>query len=139
MNNKPNRLLNSWAYKKAASLVNTTLASPAKLLNLVAGAQKKLARGSGKFNDIYASVAASIRLLKAYAAGEYREISLESIGLIIASIIYFVMPIDVLPDFIIGLGLTDDAALLAWTLKAVAADIEKFLGWEQTQNNNLEE
>lgn len=128
---KPNRLLNSWAYKKASALVKSTLQSPEKLLDLVANAQSKAGKNrGGELAGVFDSITASFRLLKAYAVGEYRQISFESIALIVASIIYFVMPFDVLPDFIIGLGFVDDAALLAWTFKAVAEDLSAFVKWE---------
>ncbi len=130
---KPNWLLRSRAYLKAVDLVSGMTASPSRLIELVARAQGKLTkRQGGKFNDILNSVTASFRLIKAYAAGDYRDISLESLGLIVASIIYFVMPLDVLPDFIVGLGLTDDAALFAWTLRSVAGDLERFMQWENS-------
>jgi len=129
---KPNWLLNSRAYKKASELVKVTIGSPEKLLELVKNAQLK-AMGKEKLASLLEPITASFRLLKAYANGQYRDISLESLALIVASIIYFVMPIDVIPDFIIALGFTDDAALLAWTLKSVSSDIEKFLKWESDE------
>ena len=86
----------------------------------------------GKLAEVLGSTRAAFRLLKAYAGGEYRDISLKSLTLIVSSIIYFVMPIDVLPDFILALGLTDDAALLVWTFQSVSEDIERFIKWETT-------
>jgi uncharacterized membrane protein YkvA (DUF1232 family) len=131
---KPNRILNSWAYKKARSLVSSTLQSPERLLDLVANAQPKAGQDrGGRLAGVFDSITASFRLITAYAAGEYRQISLESMALIVASIIYFVMPFDAVPDFILGLGLLDDAALLAWTFRSVAQDIEAFIGWEKDQ------
>jgi uncharacterized membrane protein YkvA (DUF1232 family) len=131
---KPNRILNSWAYKKARSLVSSTLQSPERLLDLVANAQPKAGQDrGGRLAGVFDSITASFRLIKAYAAGEYRQISLESMALIVASIIYFVIPFDAVPDFILGLGLLDDAALLAWTFRSVAQDIEAFIGWEKDQ------
>ncbi|NNC98703.1 MAG: DUF1232 domain-containing protein [Gammaproteobacteria bacterium] len=124
-------LLQSRAYRKARSLVDATVGNPERLLALVANAQTKTTRDlSGRLSAVLDSTAAAFRLLKAYARGEYRQISFESLALIVASIIYFVMPLDVFPDFIVALGLTDDAALLAWTFRTVAGDIEKFLAWE---------
>ena len=134
---KPNWLLRSRAYKKALDLVTATIRSPERLLELVSSAQLK-AVGKEKLAGLLEPIGASFRLLKAYAKGEYRDISLESLALIVASIIYFVMPIDVIPDFIIALGFTDDAALLAWTFKSVAADIEKFLEWEKEEEKIID-
>ena len=125
-------LLNSRAYQKASRLVSATINSPQQLLKLVENAQAKLLRNNdGKLADVIESTRAAFRLLKAYAAGDYRDISLKSLTLIVASIIYFVMPIDVVPDFILALGLADDAALLAWTFKSVAEDFSRFIEWEK--------
>jgi uncharacterized membrane protein YkvA (DUF1232 family) len=33
-------------------------------------------------------------------------------GILLAALAYFILPIDVLPDFIVGLGFTDDMAVL---------------------------
>jgi uncharacterized membrane protein YkvA (DUF1232 family) len=48
-------------------------------------------------------------------------------------VVYFVMPVDLIPDFIAGLGFVDDAALLARTMKSVKSDIDDFKTWEERQ------
>jgi uncharacterized membrane protein YkvA (DUF1232 family) len=40
-----------------------------------------------------------------------------------AALAYFVMPADLIPDIVIGLGFTDDAAVLAAALKTLAGHI----------------
>ncbi len=42
---------------------------------------------------------------------------------LIGALAYFIMPIDVVPDFVVGLGFTDDAAVLALAIKMVADHI----------------
>lgn len=138
-------LLNSRAYKKANGLVDATLRSPQKLLDLVAKAQLKISNDlNKKFEPLMTPINSLFRLLKAYSSGQYRDISLQSLVLIVASIIYFIMPIDVVPDFILVLGHMDDAALLAWTIRSVSADLDRFIAWEekqkqQTSTTNIEE
>ena len=44
-------------------------------------------------------------------------------GILLAALAYFVMPFDVVPDFIAGLGFTDDAAVLAMAIGLVAKHI----------------
>jgi uncharacterized membrane protein YkvA (DUF1232 family) len=44
-------------------------------------------------------------------------------GTIAGALAYFIMPIDALPDFIIGLGFTDDAGVIATTLATVARHV----------------
>jgi uncharacterized membrane protein YkvA (DUF1232 family) len=45
-------------------------------------------------------------------------------AVLLAALAYFVMPFDVIPDFIAGLGFTDDAAVLAMALTLVAGQIK---------------
>jgi uncharacterized membrane protein YkvA (DUF1232 family) len=42
---------------------------------------------------------------------------------LIGAIAYFVLPIDAIPDVLPVLGFTDDAAVLAGTIKLVASNI----------------
>jgi uncharacterized membrane protein YkvA (DUF1232 family) len=44
-------------------------------------------------------------------------------GILLAALAYFVMPFDVIPDFIAGLGFTDDAAVLAMAMALVAKHV----------------
>lgn len=73
------------------------------------------------------------RLIKAYALGQYRDIPWKTILLIVAAVIYFVNPLDLVPDIIPLTGLTDDFAVLLWVYNSVSNEIEKFLAWEKAQ------
>lgn len=73
------------------------------------------------------------RLIKAYALGQYREIPWKTILLIVAAVIYFVNPLDLVPDLIPLTGLTDDFAVLLWVYNAVSNEIDKFLRWEKNR------
>ena len=73
------------------------------------------------------------RLSKAYALGHYREIHWKSFLIIVASIIYFLNPFDLLPDIIPITGFTDDFSILAWAFNTVNGEVNKFLEWEESQ------
>ena len=45
-------------------------------------------------------------------------------GMLLAALAYFVMPLDVIPDFVAGLGFTDDAAVLAMAIGAVSRHLK---------------
>jgi uncharacterized membrane protein YkvA (DUF1232 family) len=136
-------LNNNFAYNKAKSLVHATINSPKKLLNLANSAQKKIdGRIKNAIKPLVTPLQDSYRLIRAYANGSYRQISADSFSLIIAAIIYFVMPIDALPDFIVGLGLIDDAAILTWTFNKVTTELARFTQWEsqqKTSDNDLKD
>ena len=44
---------------------------------------------------------------------------------LIGALAYFVLPFDAVPDFIVGLGFTDDAAVLLAALKIVSSSISE--------------
>jgi len=46
-------------------------------------------------------------------------------GILFAALAYFVMPMDAIPDFITGLGFTDDAAVLAMAIGLVSRHISE--------------
>lgn len=106
--------------------------NPKKLFALLDRATRKAVAAKVPLAEIRESLQASIRLLRAYANGQYRDIPWESLVSIIASIVYFVMPLDLIPDFILAFGLIDDAALLGWILSSVKKDIDRFVEWEKS-------
>jgi uncharacterized membrane protein YkvA (DUF1232 family) len=53
--------------------------------------------------------------------------------LILVAVIYFVSPIDFIPDAIPGVGLIDDALVVTLTVKQVKADLDDFMAWEVAQ------
>jgi len=73
------------------------------------------------------------RLIKAYALGTYREIPVKNLVLIVAALLYFINPLDLVPDLIPMTGLADDFAILLWIFKTVSAEVDKFISWERSQ------
>ncbi len=73
------------------------------------------------------------RLAKAYATGRYRAVPWRAMLILLAAVIYFLNPIDLIPDLIPFLGLTDDFAVLLWVYNAIGAEVDKFLDWEASQ------
>ncbi len=125
---------NSRIYKRLEVNAAGLIAQPAKLNQLVQEATvKAMNKQTGALKKIHGSLTASFRLLKAYARGEYKAVPKQSLIALVAAIAYFIMPFDVIPDFIAALGLFDDVALFGWVLASMKTDIEKFQQWEVEQ------
>jgi uncharacterized membrane protein YkvA (DUF1232 family) len=62
-------------------------------------------------------------LLAAYYCAFDRSTPLHVKAALVATLAYFVLPADLIPDFLPGLGYADDAASLAATMRLVAAHI----------------
>jgi uncharacterized membrane protein YkvA (DUF1232 family) len=72
-------------------------------------------------------------MLRAYRQGDYKEIPWQSLVLILASLLYFVSPIDFIPDLLPLVGFTDDIAVIFWVYNSIKSDIENFRQWESSQ------
>ncbi|WP_353722077.1 YkvA family protein [Dyadobacter sp. 676] len=81
--------------------------------------------------EFQTSVQLLIRMVKAYASGEYKQLPWKSLVSIVAVLIYFVSPIDLIPDFLPVIGISDDVALVVWLIKTLGDDIRKFADWEK--------
>ena len=68
-------------------------------------------------------------LVSDYRSGHYRNVSKSAILMITAGLIYLVSPIDMLPDFILGLGFMDDAMILGYIIKQLYSIIDDYKIW----------
>lgn len=84
------------------------------------------------------SLMEDVRLLQAlcmaYWRGEYRAISGKSMITVVAGLMYFVSPIDLIPDWILGVGMLDDIAVLGWVMKTLSHELDAFRAWRSTQS-----
>lgn len=71
-----------------------------------------------------------IALVKDYVKGDYKVVPVKSIIYIMMALLYFVAPLDMVPDFLVGLGMADDATVLMLALKKCHADIEAYREWK---------
>ena len=93
---------------------------------------KKASREKGKrgpIEEAWEKMQLLFGLVKDWASGEYRDIPVGSIIAIIIALLYFVSPIDLLPDVIPGVGYTDDVAVIVLVFKQIDSDVEKYKTW----------
>ena len=83
-------------------------------------------RSGTTFQRVREDLTTLVELLKAYATGEYRDVPRKSLLLVAAGILYFVTPIDVIPDFLLGFGYLDDLTVLTYVIGIVRDEIERF-------------
>ncbi|WP_426106122.1 YkvA family protein [Massilia sp. TSP1-1-2] len=125
--------LGSRSYGKSTTKAADYIQSKEKLSRLIDQASLKATGRQGKLKGVWSSLLAFFRLVRAYGNGSYRQVAPRSLLMIVASLVYFVSPIDLIPDFIFGIGLIDDATVLAWTIKACASDLAAFINWEKSR------
>ncbi|UOQ87381.1 YkvA family protein [Gracilibacillus salinarum] len=103
-----------------------------KSKQLLKQAEIKANDKKGKLEEVWGKLQLLFEALRAWIQGEYKEIPKGSIVMILAAIIYFVTPIDIVPDFLVGLGLFDDAAVLGFVIRQVSEDLDRFKVWQES-------
>jgi uncharacterized membrane protein YkvA (DUF1232 family) len=89
-----------------------------------------LKKAHGPLEKFAKNIKLLFSFVKDYASGRYKEVPWTTITAIIGSLIYIFSPIDLIPDFIPILGLTDDAAVLGLCLTGIANDLKKYEIWK---------
>jgi len=117
------------AMRRAAGIAN----DPELIKELVRNVRSKINSvedGKSLAADIVEKLRTMIRMLRAYIRGEYREIPWKSLILIIGALLYFLVPIDMIPDFIPVTGFADDVAVILLVFKTISDDINAYLLFE---------
>jgi len=103
-------------------------------LSNIQDAFKNATANKGALTAVWDKLHLLLSFAKDYSQGNYTTVPMGSVIAIFASILYFVSPLDFIPDFIFGLGFVDDVYILTLVYKQVAKDLEKYRLWkEQTK------
>lgn len=84
--------------------------------------QQRLGEAAGQLKLLAA-------MLLDWATGRYRQVPWATLLTITGALVYFLMPLDAIPDPIIGLGLLDDMGVLAKSWQFARQDIESYREW----------
>src|SRR4051812_43351243 len=121
----------SLSFRRASSDAEEYSRDPKRLRKLVEDAVGKISIiPRGPFAETWPYLMAMIRVIRDYTRAEYRDISEPNLVTIIAALIYFVSPFDVIPDWVPILGHIDDAFVVSLALKTVRGDLDTFMAWE---------
>lgn len=80
--------------------------------------------------DYFADVPTLCLMVSDYAKGKYKEVPFATMVGIVVALIYFLSPIDLVPDFIPVAGQLDDAAVIFFAIKAAHNDIAEYKEWK---------
>lgn len=91
---------------------------------------EKALKNEGAMSEVFHDLKLLFLLVKDYITGKYRGIPFGSIVTIVAAILYFLSPIDFIPDFLLGIGLIDDVFVIGLVLKQFHIDLQKYEKWK---------
>ncbi|MAZ73877.1 MAG: hypothetical protein CMC70_12105 [Flavobacteriaceae bacterium] len=73
-------------------------------------------------------------MVKDMKRGTYTSVPWFVIATIVMALLYILNPMDLVPDFIPGIGYVDDLAVLSLGIGWIETDIHKYLDWKLSQN-----
>lgn len=82
-----------------------------------------------KLGETLSMIPVLISLVRSFIKKEYNNIPIGSIIAIVSALIYFLAPVDLIPDTIIGAGYIDDAMVLKACLRLIHHDVQEYLVW----------
>lgn len=122
-------------FSQAVKSARSYVADRARLRTLAHEATEKAASlPKEAFKETWAYLQAMLRLLRAYARGDYRRVPATTLLIIVAALIYIVNPFDFIPDWIPALGFLDDAFVVGFAVAKTKQTLDEFIAWETRTN-----
>ena len=107
--------------------------------------KKAISQGEEKINSLSYNIPEVLKkvwrdikdmwsMLVDYYNGNYRQVPWGTIAAIVAALLYFISPIDMIPDFIPVFGYIDDVFIITLALKFIEGDLNVYRAWK---NNSV--
>jgi len=122
------------AFANKCGKAEKMLENPDKVEKFLKRLEKKLQK-LPVLNDALVYIPKMGLMLNSYIKKQYTEIPIGSIIAILGALLYFVAPIDLIPDIFPGVGYLDDAAMVGAALLLVKSDLDEYMEWRD--NNGL--
>jgi uncharacterized membrane protein YkvA (DUF1232 family) len=85
----------------------------------------------GLLSRLWRDLKLLIPLIRDYWKGRYRDVSGKSLIVLALMLAYIISPIDLIPDYILGLGQIDDVVILGLALNFLEKDLKKYSEWKE--------
>ena len=93
-------------------------------------ALKKAREHRAVLHAVFRDLVTLASLVKAWAAGRYTEIPWRTILMATGALVYFLNPLDVVPDPVPFAGYLDDATVIGVVAAAIRRDVQRFRRWQ---------
>jgi len=123
--------MEDYVKEKAGGIVDSDISW---VLANVAGIVGKLV---GPLETLGGQVRLFISMLADYQAGRYGKAPVWTVCVVAFTLLYILMPFDLVPDFIPFAGLADDALVVAAALSMVGEDLKAYEAWPGKEGGTI--
>lgn len=121
-------------FKKAVNTADLMVKEQERVKEILTEALEKAKQKKKQIREMFSDIEDLSALIKSYLRGEYTKIPWRFIILALAAIIYFVNPMDLIPDIIPAMGFMDDATVVALVMNAMKDEISNFRKYQMMRN-----
>lgn len=93
---------------------------------------------SDALKEVWERLQLMINVLRDWVAGDYKEIPKRSLIIVTAALLYFITPVDLVPDFIPISGYLDDITVLGFVYTQITKDLDQYKAWKEARRLSLE-
>ena len=123
--------LRSEAFTRALNEAKLRIVGSGGLRSLFEKAAKEAASlPRHRFKANWPYLQTMLRLVRAYARGEYKQVSNDDLTWIVAALNYLVDQFDLIPDKVPFLGFVDDAIVVGFVADKTRQTLDDFMIWE---------
>lgn len=119
-----------FSYFAFSKIAGTLIKDKGKTLSKIQEGFAKADENKSALTNVWEQLQLLFSLAKDYANGTYTSIPKTTMIAVLAALLYFISPLDLVPDFLVGLGFLDDAFILGFVVKKVAKELEKYQAWK---------
>ncbi|WP_443937832.1 YkvA family protein [Pedobacter sp. MW01-1-1] len=124
-------------FKKSQQHADGLLKDRGKAMETVKEAFGKAVTNKGQLELVWDKMLLLFGVAKDYMSGDYTQIPKRSIVAILGGLIYFLSPVDVIPDFVLVFGFIDDVFILNLVYKQASKDLEQYKAWKDAQTQKV--
>jgi uncharacterized membrane protein YkvA (DUF1232 family) len=120
-------------FNRFIDLAGSYLNDPRKRSGLLSAVKDYAKNKKHLIQNFKADLLTLIHLLRDWSRGAYPNVPPKTILLVVAALLYFLSPLDTIPDFLGAMGFTDDAAVVLFVLNTLRNEISLYRDWRSKQ------
>lgn len=97
---------------------------------------KHLVGAVSKDKSFISKIPVLFRMFRASLNGQYKP-GIKNLFIFTFLIIYVLSPIDLIPDFLVGIGFLDDLTIAFFAFSKLFKEVDKYVAWEKQKHNTI--
>ncbi len=100
-----------------------------RLNNVINESKAKAAESEDTMKSVKSDLSTLLDMLRSWSRGEYKVTPWRTLVLSTGALIYFINPLDAIPDVLPLAGLLDDVTVIGFVIAFIKKDIDSFKSW----------